>query len=278
MLRHHRAVPVAAVAFAMVFPTVVTLAYFVLLAGFPAGLQQAVYLVGKTIQFTFPALAVAVLLARRHTGGISPPTTGGRLSLRDVLRLQLRRLRLRLVQLLRPRSRWLGRNVRFLVLGLGFGLLVLAAMVGLYEALWKAGELFAGAGQEIRGKIVDLGIDRLWTYAAVGVFYAICHSGLEEYYWRWFVFGQLRYRLRPASAIAVSSLAFMAHHVILLATYFGWSSPWTYAFSLAVAVGGAVWAWLYQRSGSLTGPWLSHLVVDAAIFLVGYDVARDLLA
>jgi membrane protease YdiL (CAAX protease family) len=195
-----------------------------------------------------------------------------------VLRLQLRRLRLRLVQLLRPRSRWFGRNVRFLVLGLGFGLLVLAAMVGLYEALWKTGELFAGAGQEIRGKIVDLGIDRLWIYAAVGVFYAVCHSGLEEYYWRWFVFGQLRYRLRPASALAVSSVAFMAHHVILLATYFGWSSPWTYAFSLAVAVGGAVWAWLYQRSGSLAGPWLSHLVVDAAIFLVGYDVARDLLA
>jgi membrane protease YdiL (CAAX protease family) len=69
----------------------------------------------------------------------------------------------------------------------------------------------------------------------------------------------------------------MAHHVILLATYFGWSSPWTYAFSLAVAVGGAVWAWLYERSGSLVGPWLSHLVVDAAIFLVGYDLARDLL-
>jgi len=278
MLRHHRAVHGAAVVFAMVFPTVVTLAYFVLLAGFPAGLQQAVYLVGKTIQFTFPALAVVILLARRHGGDPSPATMGGRLSLRDVLRLQVRRVRLRFVQLVRPRSRWFGRNVKFLVLGLGFGLLVLAAMVGLYQGVWKTGELFAGAGQEIRGKIVDLGIDRLWIYAAVGVFYATCHSGLEEYYWRWFVFGQLRHRLQPASAIAVSSLAFMAHHVILLATYFGWSSPWTYAFSLAVAVGGAVWAWLYERSGSLAGPWLSHLIVDAAIFLVGYDVARDLLA
>ena len=37
-------------------------------------------------------------------------------------------------------------------------------------------------------------------------------------------------------------------------------------------LGLAVW-----RSGSLAGPWLSHLVVDAAIFLVGYDLARDLL-
>ena len=276
MLRHHRAVHGAAVAFAMVFPTLVTLAHFVLLAGYPAGLQQAVYLVGKTIQFTFPALAVAILFARRHAGGTSPAITAGRLSLGDVLRLQLRRARLRLLQLVRPRSRWFGRNAPFLALSVGFGLLVLAAMVGLYEVLWKHGPWFAGAGQAVRAKIVDLGIDRLWIYAAVGVFYAICHSGLEEYYWRWFVFGQLRHRLRPASAIAIASLAFMAHHVILLATYFGWSSPWTYAFSLAVAVGGAVWAWLYERSGSLVGPWLSHLVVDAAIFLVGYDLARDL--
>jgi uncharacterized protein len=54
-------------------------------------------------------------------------------------------------------------------------------------------------------------------------------------------------------------------------------SPWTWLFSLSVAVGGAFWAWLYQRTGSLYGPWLSHLLVDAAIFLVGYDLASDLL-
>ena len=141
----------------------------------------------------------------------------------------------------------------------------------------KRNPAFAGASQAIREKIVGLGIGGLWMYAAVGVFYALCHSALEEYYWRWFVFGQLRSRLRLVSAVAISSLAFMAHHVILLATYFGWSSPWTYAFSLSVAAGGAVWAWLYERSGSLVGPWLSHLVVDAAIFLVGYDLARDVL-
>jgi membrane protease YdiL (CAAX protease family) len=42
--------------------------------------------------------------------------------------------------------------------------------------------------------------------------------------------------------------------------------------SLGVAVGGAVWARLYDRSGSLLGPWLSHLLVDAAIFFVGYEL------
>ena len=50
---------------------------------------------------------------------------------------------------------------------------------------------------------------------------------------------------------------------------------WTAAapLSLCVAVGGAAWAAVYQRSGSLLGPWLSHLIVDAAIMAVGYDLA-----
>jgi membrane protease YdiL (CAAX protease family) len=277
MLRPHPAVPGVALVLAIVFPTVLTVTYFVLLAGSPAWLQQAAYATGKAVQFTFPAILVTMFRERRRFAGEVPSKSASRVGLVELARMQARRAKVRLRQLSRPRSRWFRRNAGLLAAGVGFGLLVLAAMFGLYQWVWKANPAFTGASQAIRGKIVGLGIGGLWMYAAVGVFYALCHSALEEYYWRWFVFGQLRSRLRLVSAVAISSLAFMAHHVILLATYFGWSSPWTYVFSLSVAAGGAVWAWLYERSGSLAGPWLSHLVVDAAIFLVGYDVARDLL-
>lgn len=120
-------------------------------------------------------------------------------------------------------------------------------------------------------------MDRLWKFIALGAFYAVFHSLLEEYYWRWFVFQRLQRLWALTPAIGLSSIAFMAHHVILMAVFFGWSSPWTYFFSLSVAVGGAVWAWLYARSGSIYAPWLSHLLVDAAIFSIGYDLAKDLL-
>jgi len=113
-------------------------------------------------------------------------------------------------------------------------------------------------------------------HAAVGVSYALVHSLLEEYYWRWFVFRQLRLSMSLGWAIAISSLGFMAHHVILLKTYFGWESPATYLFSFAVAVGGAFWASLYERTKSLYAPWISHMLIDAAIFLIGYDLARQL--
>ena len=35
---------------------------------------------------------------------------------------------------------------------------------------------------------------------------------------------------------------------------------------------GVVWALLYYRSKSLWGPWLSHAIVDAGIFAIGYDL------
>jgi membrane protease YdiL (CAAX protease family) len=150
-------------------------------------------------------------------------------------------------------------------------------MGALYLGWFRSSSALAGLEAQAVTKVRDLGLDRWWKYAATGVFYALAHSLLEEYYWRWFVFGQLRRYGSLGMAIGISSLGFMAHHVVLLMTFFGWQSPLTYLFALAVAVGGAVWAWLYASSRSLVGPWLSHMLVDLAIFVIGYDLVRTLL-
>jgi membrane protease YdiL (CAAX protease family) len=163
-------------------------------------------------------------------------------------------------------------------LGLVFGALIAAATFALYFGVLRGSDLLVAASDEIIGKVQGWGIDRVWKYAALGLFYSLFHSLLEEYYWRWFVFGQLR-RFTPRSrAIAISSLGFMAHHVLVLGKFFGFDNPATWLFSGCVAVGGAAWAWLYDRTGSLLGPWLSHLLVDAAIFTIGYDLVRPVFA
>jgi hypothetical protein len=58
--------------------------------------------------------------------------------------------------------------------------------------------------------------------------------------------------------------------VVLLGLLLGSFGPLTWLFSLAVAAGGAAWAWLYEKSGTLAGPWLSHALADAALMTVGY--------
>lgn len=227
-----------AVLFAIGLPTLVTLAYFVWSEGFDAGVQQAIYGVAKVVQFGFPI--VWVWAVQRQRPRIWPLT-----------------------------SRGVG-------LGIAFGLAVLAAALGLYHGWLKSAEFFTAGIGSMQDKISDLGLDSPGKFAALGIFYSLCHSLLEEYYWRWFVFAQLKRLVSLWSAILISSLGFMAHHVLVVGEFFGYGSPLTWLLSLAVATGGVFWAWLYHRSGSLLGPWLSHAVVDAAIFVIGYDVAKSL--
>ncbi len=225
-------------AVALAYPTVLTLVYFVLLADCATGVQQAVFAVGKTAQFVLPLVWVFLVL--------------------------------------RERVSWRFPGWRGVGAGIAFGAVVTLAMIGLYSGWLKPAGHLAGLEQQALAKMRDLGLDSLWKYAGLGLFYALAHSLLEEYYWRWFVFGRLRQHCSAVGAGLVSSLGFMAHHVVLLGTYFGWDSPLAYLFAGGVAIGGGVWAWLYARSQSLIGPWLSHLLVDAAIFLIGYDLVRQL--
>jgi membrane protease YdiL (CAAX protease family) len=231
----------------MICPTLVTMLYFVWLADAPGAVQQSAYTLGKVVQFGFPL--AWVLIARPPAGAIPPPDERGERS----------------------------RGFHGLMWGVAFGIAVSVAMWVVYHFLLKPSGYFAVAQQQITARLRNLAIDSWWKFIALGVFYAMVHSGLEEYYFRWFLFGQLRRESRVSTAVLVSSLAFMAHHVILLKQFFGWSLP-TFVFSAAVAVGGACWALLYQRSRSLIAAWVSHLLVDAAIFfLIGIDVARPWL-
>jgi hypothetical protein len=225
-----------AILVALVLPTAVTWLYFVALDGAPAALQQTAYGVGKAIQFGLPIVWVALVQRRRL----------------DILVFS--------------RS---GHG-----LGLHFGLVVGVAIAGLYALVLKPLGAFDEPAEAVRGKVASFGVHSPAAFILLAVFYSLLHSLLEEYYWRWFVFGQLDRWLPLPGAIAVSSLAFAAHHVLVLAHYFSWSSPLTWLFAGCIAVGGAVWAWLYRRSGSLLAPWLSHALVDAAIFAVGYDLIR----
>ena len=72
------------------------------------------------------------------------------------------------------------------------------------------------------------------------------------------------------SSVSLSSLAFMSHHVLVLGKFFGYGSFMTYLLAASVAVGGVIWASIYHQCGNLIPGWLSHALVDAGIFVIGY--------
>jgi membrane protease YdiL (CAAX protease family) len=143
----------------------------------------------------------------------------------------------------------------------------------LYFGILKDTGIFAETGTKIAQWLTEFHANTPAAFFTMALFVCVLHSLLEEYYWRWFVFGRLRRYLPLGAALALSSLAFMSHHVFVLAYYLP-GRFWIAAvpFSLCVAVGGIAWAWLYHRYQTLYAPWLSHLLVDAAIMVVGYDM------
>jgi membrane protease YdiL (CAAX protease family) len=226
-------------AFAMAYPTVIAWFYFVVLVreGGPNPLQQLTYAAGKAVQFLLPLVFVLASERRRPSFG-------------------------------RPRPGWLA-------VGLGFGVLVAGLMLGLYHGWLRGSPDLAQTPLRIRNKLAEFGAATPAGYALLAAFIVVIHSFLEEYYWRWFVFGRLRALTPAAVAVTLSSLAFMAHHVIVLGVYLpGRFLSRVVPFSLCIAVGGAVWAWIYGRAGSLYPSWVSHLLVDAAIFVIGWDVLQ----
>lgn len=224
----------AALVFAMTFPGVMSYVYFVALAGDAAtgnAAVQATYSTTKLLQFSFPLIYWLAFAP----SDLRPrrPTTGG-----------------------------LGIGVAF-GLAVGLAIVFLAAELGVTT--------LADTPPRVRQKVAEFGVATPARFAALATFLSVIHSLLEEYYWRWFVFGRLRRLTGFFIAATLSSLAFTAHHVFVLNEYLPgrfWSA--TVPFSLAIAVGGFVWCWVYHRTGSLLGPWVSHFLVDAGIMIAGY--------
>lgn len=229
-------------AFALLFPSFMAWLYFVVAS--PASsdsaaansTMQALYAAGKVIQFGLPVVWVALF---------------------DRSAFRIGRLR--------------PDGIR---LGILFGLAVAVFAFALYTGVLRNSALLVDAPERLRSKLRDFGAATPLRYAALVAFLSVINAFLEEYYWRWFIFARLKKYLSLATAILISSLGFMSHHVIVLGVYFP-GRFWTAVvpFSLAIALGGAVWAWIYQKSGSLIGPWISHLIVDVAVMAIGYDLA-----
>lgn len=217
---------------ALLVPFILSFFYFVFFPGTAFG--NAFYTAHKIFLIAWPLLAVVVLLREP------------------------------MVDRTRPK-----RHVASLLPGIAFGLLVVGTLLLLLkvppiEAIFEANRA------KISGRIHDLGVaDHFLLFAA---FLSFAHAAMEEFYWRWFAFGQAR-RLMPVGAAHwVAAAGFASHHVVLLTQFF----PFGLALALGacVGIGGAFWSWQANRYNSLLGPWCSHMLADLGLMWVGWQVLQ----
>ncbi len=154
---------------------------------------------------------------------------------------------------------------RSIAYGLTAGL-TMAGAIGL--SAWFQFDNLVPFGNAFSTKADDL--FPLAYFVPVAVVFSLGHSLFEEYFWRWFVFGGLRTRMPDVAAAFIGSLGFTIHHIVILSQFF--PAPLTLLTSAGVCVGGLIWCHAYRATASLSAGWISHALVDAAIFGVGYAV------
>ncbi|HEV8628668.1 MAG TPA: CPBP family intramembrane glutamic endopeptidase [Thermoanaerobaculia bacterium] len=156
--------------------------------------------------------------------------------------------------------------------GLGTGALLAAASLAALAGPLGRWAPLAVAPARILDRLAAVGAASPGRYLLLAIGLSVAHSLFEEYYWRWFLFGQLAQRLPLRWALPLASAAFALHHWIVIDNFLGGGHRLdaTLPLTLLVAAAGALWAWLFQRYRSLLAPWLSHLLVDAALMAAGW--------
>ena len=239
---NQKRMPIIIIILGMAIPTVITWIYFDLLASAPAIAQKSAYALGKLSQVGIMLVAFWIWRQRQKEPKDKQSIFGKPICMRSIAG------------------------------GLVSGLAIACLAILVVQWILMPLGVMETAKLAAKEKLQSLGADSPAILFTVAAFYVLLHSGFEEFYWRGFVFRGWNEHLGVALSILLSSLGFMSHHVIVLGKFFGYGSIMTYLLSLSVALGGAIWAFTYYRCGNLIPGWISHALVDAGIFFIGYQL------
>ena len=143
--------------------------------------------------------------------------------------------------------------------GVAMSLAILAAYAALGERMIPRDVFVA--------RLTEVGLADWRLYLAGAVYWVLVNSVLEEYVWRWFCTEQWQRLMHPGAAVTASALCFTLHHVLALSVFLPPAAA--AACSAGVFAGGVAWSWLYVRCGSIWPGYLSHAIVDVAVFGTG---------
>ena len=147
------------------------------------------------------------------------------------------------------------------------GMLMFGIILGAY---WIVGQRWIDS-VDVRAKAQQVGIATPTVYLIGAFYFTVINSLIEEYIWRWFVYRKCEVLLPGIGAVYLAALFFTLHHIIALTGYIG-NGLVVVLGSLGVFIAGAVWSWCYLTYRSLWSCYISHLLADLAIALVGWHL------
>ena len=146
---------------------------------------------------------------------------------------------------------------------LGFGLGIYVLILGGYLALRNVFDFskIAGSLTENAGVTKD-------NFLFVSLYISFVNSLLEEFFFRGFLFRNLKDPSRPVMAYGISAVLFAAYHIAMMIGWFGFGL--NTLVLLGLTVGGLIFNWLNEKLGCIYGSWLTHMFANFAINTIGF--------
>ncbi len=157
------------------------------------------------------------------------------------------------------------KRAHAMAIAVGLGLLISAVILAGFGA--ASGSLATG---QLASRVEAAGIGTPARFLLLSAYLVLVNSFLEELAFRWFLITRLRLFVGGTVAAVLASLAFTAHHVVVLAAFF--PAGLVLACSAGVLVGGLIWSWCFVRFGSIWPGYVSHAIVDIAVLGIGWQL------
>lgn len=139
---------------------------------------------------------------------------------------------------------------------------IYGVIVGAYFAVAPIFDFSAIAGS----LTADMGVTGD-NFLFVSLYISLINSFLEEFFFRGFVFTNLKHAGRPL-AYAVSAAFFSLYHVAMMVS---WFSPLLFFLVMAgLVLGGVIFNYMNEKADTIYCSWLVHMFANFAINTIGF--------
>lgn len=110
------------------------------------------------------------------------------------------------------------------------------------------------------------------NFIFVALYISFVNSLLEEFFFRGFVFTNLKYFANRTTAYLFSSLLFSLYHTAMMIGWF--SLPLFLLILVGLAVGGAIFNFLNEKYNTVFVSWIVHMFTNFAINTIGFILLK----
>lgn len=152
---------------------------------------------------------------------------------------------------------------RGLLISLALGVMLYGVILGAYFLIGPYFDFSAIAGSLTQ----NAGVTRD-NFLYVSLYISFINSFLEEFFFRGFLFSNLKGLLGRGNAYLFSALLFSFYHVAMM---IGWFSPFLFVLVMVgLLVGGMIFNRLNESLDSIYASWLTHMFANFAINTIGF--------